>query len=90
MVKKRQHPEEQKDLSKITKVILNDLKGRREIQHDYTRKKTIQPTRKKKRREENRDHTQWMPKQVPKEFKQAIKEVEKQKKKPPVLKQKIS
>ncbi len=35
MARERQNPKEEKDLSKITKVILKDLKGRRVVHHNF-------------------------------------------------------
>ncbi|WPD22842.1 MAG: hypothetical protein SD837_21995 [Candidatus Electrothrix scaldis] len=90
MVQKRQYPEEGKELSKITRVILNDLKGRREIQQEFRKKKQTRQRRSWEIKEEPTDHTEWMPKQVPQAMKQAIKETEKQKPKPKAPKPKVS
>ncbi|MCI5137591.1 MAG: hypothetical protein D3922_04060 [Candidatus Electrothrix sp. AR1] len=90
MARERQNPEDEKDLSKITKVILKDLKGRREVQHDFSKKKKIYTPKKRTEKEDVQDHTQWMPKYIPREMKRAIKETEKPRKEPAAPKQKIS
>jgi hypothetical protein len=89
MVRKK-NPEDGKELSTLTRVILNDLKGRREIHHDFRQQKKIQPIKKTKEKEDVTDHTQWMPKHIPHELKRAIRETEKPKKKPPSPQKKIS
>ncbi|MGB5687242.1 MAG: hypothetical protein WBM35_15640 [Candidatus Electrothrix sp.] len=90
MTRKRENPEDGKDVSKITRVILKDLKGRREIQHDFKKKNQFQKARRPQEKEDVTDNSQWMPKQIPREMKRVIKETQKPRKKPIPPKQKIS
>ena len=90
MVRKKQYPEDQQELSKITRVILNDLKGRREIQQDFKKKSQPRQWKSWEIKKEPTDHTEWMPKQIPKGMKQAIRETEKQTPKPKAPKPKVS
>lgn len=82
----KRNPEDGKEISNITRVILNDLKGRREIQINPKERRRIQRTEQK----EETDHTQWMPKEIPQEMKQAIKKTEIRKKQPVKPTKKIS
>ena len=90
MVQKKQYPEEKQEVSKITRVILKDLKGRREIQQEFRKKKQPQQRKSWEIKEELTDHTEWMPKQIPTEMKQALRKTVKPKKKPAAPQKKVS
>jgi macrodomain Ter protein organizer (MatP/YcbG family) len=90
MVRKK-NPEDGKELSTVTRVILKDLKGRREIHRDFNKKTHLHTKRQlAEEKEDITDHSQWMPKHIPLELKRAVKETERPKKKPPAPRQKVS
>jgi hypothetical protein len=86
----KKNPEDGKNLSTVTKVILNDLKGVREIKHDFKKKKRFQRRKITTEQKGETDHRQWMPKTIPQEMKLALKETEKQQKKRARPRKKIS
>jgi hypothetical protein len=76
MNRQRKNPEDEKELSPVTRVILKDLKGLREIKQGTRNKNRFQKEYTPKKQEENTDTSHWMPKNVPKEMKRLIKETE--------------
>ena len=90
---KVKNPEDENEVSPITRVLLNDLKGRREVKLDFSKKNQFQKAKTPQKKEDVTDNTQWMPKYIPKEMKRLIKETEKpkpQRRKEVPKKQKLS
>ena len=87
---RKKNPEDGKCLSTVTKVILNDLKGVREIKHDFKKKKGFQRRKTTTEQKAETDHRQWMPKTIPQEMKLALNKTEKQRQKRARPRKKIS
>ncbi|MCI5157662.1 MAG: hypothetical protein D3906_04340 [Candidatus Electrothrix sp. AUS1_2] len=85
----KKKPEDGEELSPVTRVILNDLKGRREIHHDFRKKNHFQQKKKPPEKEEITDHNEWMPKQIPQAMRQTIRNTEKPRKKAEAPKRKV-
>lgn len=90
MARKKRNPEDVEELSTVTRVILNDLKGHREINHDFRKRNHFQKPKRTTAQEETTDHSRWMPKSIPREMKLALRNAEKPRKKAKAQKKKVS
>ncbi|MCI5147975.1 MAG: hypothetical protein D3916_00945 [Candidatus Electrothrix sp. MAN1_4] len=76
---REKNPEDEKEVSPITRVLLNDLKGMREVRLDFNKKNQYQKARNTAKKKDVSDNAQWMPKNIPNEMKKLINETEKPK-----------